>query len=95
MAASNDCPSAPSRVVGLQYTAGEPAPLVVLKGVGPQVQAVVAAARANPDLNMVRDAELVNELYRVPIGGPVSSNLFPIMASLLIHVLEKDRSDGP
>ena len=84
----------PRRVVGVHYAPGYAAPVVVVKGAGVQVDAVLSQARANPDQKVIRNPQLLSELYRVPIDGPVSSSLFPVMASLLVHVLEKDRREG-
>jgi type III secretion system FlhB-like substrate exporter len=82
---------APRRVVGVHYSMGDAAPTVVVKGAGSQVDAVLASARGNSDQTVVRDPALLNELYRIPIDGPVTSSLFPVMATLLVHVLERDR----
>ena len=81
----------PRRVVGVHYSMGDAAPTVVVKGAGNQVDAVLARARGNPDQTVVRDPVLLNELYRIPIDGPVASTLFPVMATLLVHVLERDQ----
>jgi len=42
------------------------------------------------DLPIVRDPELVAQLYRVPVDGAIGRDLFPIMAALLVHVLHID-----
>ena len=80
------------RVVGVSYEPGEMAPTVVLKSAGVGAEAVLDAARraSEPPL-VVRDAALVEQLYRIPIDAPVGRELFPVMATLLAHVVQLDR----
>ncbi len=82
---------ATTRVVGVSYEPGEKAPIVVLKGSGDAAEAMLAVARAGEEVAVVRDAELVEQLYRVPIDAAVGKELFPVMAALLAHVLYVDR----
>jgi len=79
------------RVVGIGYEAGDPAPTVVLKGAGAEAEAILDQARSRGDVAIVHDAALLSELYRVPVDGPIDRDLFPIMATLLAHVLDIDR----
>lgn len=80
------------RVVGISYELGELAPTVVLKGAGESAEAVLDQARRMPDgPPVVRDAALVDQLYRIPVDGDVGRELFPVMATLLAHVLQLDR----
>ena len=80
------------RVVGVSYEPGDVAPTVILKTAGDSAAAVLDAARraAEPPL-VVRDAALVDQLYRIPIDAPVGRELFPVMATLLAHVVQLDR----
>jgi type III secretion system FlhB-like substrate exporter len=80
------------RVVGVSYELGDLAPTVILKSAGAGAQAVLEAARnaADPP-RIVRDAALVDQLYRIPIDGDVGRELFPVMATLLAHVVQLDR----
>jgi type III secretion system FlhB-like substrate exporter len=80
------------RVVGVSYTEGEAAPVVVVKGAGEAAEAVLSQARGRDDLPIVRDPDLVAQLYRVPVDGAVGRDLFPVMAALLAHVLLIDRN---
>jgi type III secretion system FlhB-like substrate exporter len=80
------------RVVGVSYDAELRAPVVVLKGAHDAADAILAAAHAHPEVRVVENAALVDELYRTPIDGPVDRALFPIMAALLAHVVAVDRS---
>jgi type III secretion system FlhB-like substrate exporter len=80
------------RVVGVSYENGEFAPVVVLKGGGDVAHAVLEDARRLPDSPpVVRDAALVDQLYRIPVDGNVGRELFPVMATLLAHVIQLDR----
>ena len=80
------------RVVGVSYEPGEMAPTVVLKGAGIAAESVLDAARRSSEPPpVVRDAALVDQLYRIPIDAPIGRELFPVMATLLAHVVQLDR----
>lgn len=80
------------RVVGVSYENGDLAPVVVLKGAGDVAQSVLDEARRLPESPpVVRDAALVDQLYRIPVDGNVGRELFPVMATLLAHVIQLDR----
>ena len=79
------------RVVGVSCEPDAKAPVVVVKGAGAAAEAVLAAARGRDEVPVVRDAALVDQLYRVPIDAAVGKELFPVMAVLLAHVLLADR----
>lgn len=80
------------RVVGVSYEAGDMAPTVVLKSAGVGAAAVLDAARRSSEPPpVVRDTALVDQLYRIPIDAPIGRELFPVMATLLAHVVQLDR----
>lgn len=82
----------PQRVVGVSYELGDLAPVVVLKSAGCGAQAVLDAAKRSPDSPpVVRDSALVDQLYRIPIDASVGRELFPVLATLLAHVVQLDR----
>ncbi len=84
------------RVVGVSYEPGEMAPTVVLKSAGVGADAVLDAARRSGSAPpVVRDAALVDQLYRIPIDTPVGRELFPVLATLLAHVVQLDRHMDP
>jgi type III secretion system FlhB-like substrate exporter len=84
------------RVVGVSYEPGEMAPTVVLKSAGVGAEAVLEAARRSRSAPpVVRDAALVDQLYRIPIDTPVGRELFPVLATLLAHVVQLDRHMEP
>lgn len=83
------------KVVGVSYEIeGTAAPIVMLKGAGPEAQAVLDQARQIGDIPIVKDPDLVRELYRVPMDSPIGRELFPVMATLLAHVIQIDRTRG-
>ena len=82
----------PQRVVGVSYETGNLTPTIVLKSAGVGAEAVLDAARRASDAPpVVRDAALVDQLYRIPIDGAVGRELFPVMATLLAHLVQLDR----
>lgn len=80
------------KVVGLSVDleAGT-GPTVVLKGAGSEAAAIVQAG-VREEVPIVRDAALLQALYRVPIDAPIGRELFPVMAALIAHVLQIDGS---
>ena len=80
-----------TRVVGVSYEAGDAAPIVIVKGSGSAADAVLKNAMEEGATPVVRDPTLVEQLYRVPIDAAIGSELFPVMAALLAHVLDVDR----
>ena len=83
------------KVIGLGYDpASDIAPTVMLKGTGAEAEAALELARREGDIPIVKDAALVDALYRVPIDGQVGRELFPVMAALLAHVMQIDKELG-
>lgn len=88
-----------NRVVGVSYDFEDAAPTVILKGAGAEAQQILARAQQLGDVTVVKDPQLVRELYRLPLDAPIGRELFPVMAALLAHVVRIDRlrsveSDG-
>jgi type III secretion system FlhB-like substrate exporter len=82
----------PKRVVGVSYEPGQMVPTIVLKSAGAGAEAVLDAVRRTSDPPpVVRDAALVDQLYRIPIDAPIGRELFPVMATLLAHLVQLDR----
>lgn len=83
------------KIVGVSYDIDSAAaPVVMLKGSGPEADAALEQARKLGTIPIVKDPELVRELYRVPMDSPISRELFPVMAALLAHVIQIDRTRG-
>jgi type III secretion system FlhB-like substrate exporter len=80
------------RVVGVSYDLEDVAPTVILKGAGAEAQAILQRARQSADVPVVRDPQLVRELYRMPLDAPIGRELFPVMAALLAHIIRIDAS---
>ena len=81
-----------NKVVGISYDLEDAAPTVILKGAGDEARAMLERARQLGDVPVVKDPQLVRELYRVPLDTPIGRELFPVMAALLAHVLRIDRN---
>lgn len=80
-----------NKVVGLSCDVdGATVPTVVLKGSGEAATSLLAEAQRVAEIPIVKDAALLNALYRVPIDQPVGRELFPVMAALIAHVLSVD-----
>ena len=80
------------QVVGISYEDGDAAPIVMLKAAGTAAEIMIRDAHVEHAVPVVRDPALVNQLYRVPMNTAVGRELFPVMATLLAHVLNVDRS---
>ena len=91
MSDTNSQSKAAKKVVGISYTDGDPAPLVMLKAAGDEAETLLRQAEQREEIPVVRDAALVNQLYRIPMDQPVGRELFPVMALLLAHVLQVDQ----
>ncbi len=76
----------PKRVVGLQYEPGQGLPQVVLKGSGRIAEEIVRKGERGAGPSVVRDAALVDQLYRLPIDARIGPELFHLVAALLAHV---------
>lgn len=78
------------KVVGLSFDLETGAiPTVVLKSAGADATEIVRAGD-RADVPVVHDPALVQALYRIPMDAPVSRELFPVMAALIVHVLGVD-----
>jgi type III secretion system FlhB-like substrate exporter len=87
-----DRPEKLLRVVGVSYELGDVAPTVVLKSAGAEAEHVLNEARRSAEPpRVVNDPALLQQLYRIPIDGEVGRELFPVMATLLAHVVQLDR----
>jgi type III secretion system FlhB-like substrate exporter len=78
------------RVVGVSYDLEDAAPTVILKGAGAEAQAILQRARHGVDVPVIKDPQLVRELYRLPIDAPIGRELFPVMAAMLAHIIRID-----
>lgn len=82
----------PDKVVGVSFdAAGNTVPTVVLKSAGADAAEIVRAA-SRTEVPVVHDPALLQALYRVPMDAPIGRELFPVMATLIAHVLSVDSS---
>ena len=75
----------PKRVVGLKYEPDDGLPQVILKGAGPLAEELLAMRdRRRP--NVVKDAALLDALYKLPVDSAIGPELFQAVAVVLAHV---------
>jgi type III secretion system FlhB-like substrate exporter len=79
------------KVVGVSFAEDATVPTVVLKAAGEDAANVVTQAQAEGRVPLVRLPQLADALYRTPIDAPIDKELFPVMAALLVHVMQSDR----
>ena len=81
------------RVVGLSYDeSAQQLPTVVLKAAGPATDALLSATLRASGPRLVRDATLLEQLYRLPVDAAIDPALFQLVAVLLSHVLAVNES---
>ena len=75
------------KIVGLAYEpqTGE-LPHVVVKGCGEMADRMLQERDWLAGPTVVKDAALVDQLYRLPMDGPIGPDLFQLVAQLLSHV---------
>lgn len=74
------------RLVGLGYAPEEGLPVVVIKAAGPRVDQLIGKTLNASGPRLVRDAALLERLYRLPVDATIDPSMFQLVASLLIHV---------
>ena len=78
----------PRKVVALEYTPDEGVPRVTVKAIGDMADEVLRMNRSGAGKRVVKDRELVDQLYRLPLNGEIGRELYAVVARLLIHVFE-------
>lgn len=76
----------PTRVVGLQYIPENGLPTVIVKGAGPMAEKLLRSTLNVQGPRLVRDPELLEQLYRLPIDSAIDPSLFQMVAAVLTHV---------
>jgi type III secretion system FlhB-like substrate exporter len=74
-------------VVGLAYDEEYGLPVVLLKAAGPVTEELLAQTLRDTGPRVVRDAGLLDQLYRLPLDAAIDPSLFQVVAVLLAHVL--------
>jgi flagellar biosynthesis protein len=82
----NDQNETPARVVGLHYDPEDGLPQVVVKGSGHLAEEILKRRDWLRDQPVVRDPQLVEQLYKLPIDARIGPELFQLVATLLVHV---------
>lgn len=76
----------PKKVVGLQYEPGVGLPQLILKGSGYLAEEILKRRDPAKGPQVVKDKELLDKLYRLPIDAEIGPDLFHLVAILLSHV---------
>lgn len=76
-----------NKVIGLQYDREAGLPKVILKGQGRLAEALLDKAKnVAPQIPVVSDEYLLNQLYRLPMDADITADLFELVAILLAHI---------
>lgn len=78
------------KVVGLKYDPEQGLPRVILKGGGKLAEEIIAAGKQKDGPPLVKDDQLLEALYRLPVEGEIGPELFDLVAALLVHVFAID-----
>jgi type III secretion system FlhB-like substrate exporter len=74
------------KVVGLAYEPGKGLPRVVVKGNGPMAEQILRERDPVDGPMLVKDPQLLQQLYRLPMDAEIGPELFQLVAALLAHV---------
>jgi flagellar biosynthesis protein len=74
------------KIVGLQYKKGDGLPRVILKGQGYVADEIIRRRSISNPQPLVKDEKLAQQLYKLPIDGEITPDLFELVAILLVHV---------
>jgi flagellar biosynthesis protein len=80
----------PVRVVGLKYDPEQGLPRVILKGGGKLAEEILTKGKQLDGPPLVKDEQLLEALYRLPVDGEIGPELFDLVAALLVHVFAVD-----
>lgn len=76
-----------TRAVGLAYKPEAGLPRVVFKAAGELAEQALDQGLRLSGPRVVRDAQLLKQLYRLPVDAGIDASLFQAVAILLAHVL--------
>jgi type III secretion system FlhB-like substrate exporter len=71
--------------VGVKYTMGDPAPIVISKGRGVLAKKIMELAEKY-DVPMVKEADLANALVELPEGLWIPEEYFTILSNVLASI---------
>lgn len=75
-----------SKVVGLKYEPGGRVPEVILKGCGPLADEILRQRNWDGGPPVIKNPELLNKLYRLPVDSAIGPELFNVVAIVLTHI---------
>jgi flagellar biosynthesis protein len=82
----NETEQSQQRVVGIKYEPGKGLPRVILKGSGDQAREIIDSGKRRNGLPLVKDQNLLEQLYRLPMESEIGPELYELVAALLVHV---------
>ena len=74
------------KVIGLAYKPAEGLPKVVVKGRGKIADEIVKSKKLGAGPRVIKNKELVDKLYRLPVDAEISQDTFYLVATVLSHV---------
>lgn len=74
------------KVIGLSYKPGEGLPKVVVKGHGVSASKIINDRPLNSNVKVIKNKELVDKLYKLPVDAEISQDTFYLVATVLSHV---------
>jgi flagellar biosynthesis protein len=78
--------STPSKVIGLAYEPRDELPKVVVKGCGEAAERILRERDWLHGPEVIKDPQLAEQLFRLPMDGHIGPELFQLVAILLTHV---------
>lgn len=75
-----------NKVVGLRYRPDQGLPRVVVKGSGETARQILKNRPIFGGPRIFKNAELAEQLYRLPVDAEISRDTFQLVAILLAHV---------
>lgn len=92
MEKENKKPDINKKAVALTYKLGDRSPKVVAKGQGYVAQKILENARLN-DVPVYEDKDLAKELSKLELGNNIPSELYDVVAQILVFVSDLDRKE--
>lgn len=81
------------QAIALSYEPGEEAPTIVAMGKGLVAERIIETAKEN-DVSLYSDDKLADTLSRLEIGDAIPSELYKVVADILVFVDKIDKIKG-
>lgn len=78
------------KIVGIRYEPALGAPKVTVKAAGPVAEKIVEERSRAEDLRLVKNKELLDSLFAMPLDSSIDESLFEVVAVLLVHIYTLD-----